>query len=128
MSGAAAAAHAVQSRLRVMVDLELDELKREFLAEAEEKVREIEEKLADRSLESLERVSYLAHQLKGSGGSYGFQRISTDAAELEEAIERQAKGETMDDPIRQHAANLRSEIDRRSRELSAPPRAAGASS
>jgi HPt (histidine-containing phosphotransfer) domain-containing protein len=109
-----------------MVDLELDELKREFLAEAEEKVREIEEKLADRSLESLERVSYLAHQLKGSGGSYGFQRISTDAAELEEAIERTAKGESMDDAIRQHAASLRSEIDRRSRELSAAPRAAGA--
>jgi len=109
-----------------MVDLELDELKREFLAEAEEKVREIESKLADRSPESLERVSYLAHQLKGSGGSYGFQRISTDAAELESAIERQAGGEAMDEAIRQHAVNLRSEIDRRSRELSQAPRAAGA--
>ena len=29
----------------MMVDLELDELKREFLAEADEKVREIQEKL-----------------------------------------------------------------------------------
>jgi HPt (histidine-containing phosphotransfer) domain-containing protein len=109
-----------------MVDLELDELKREFLAEAEEKLREIEERLADHSMESLERVSYLAHQLKGSGGSYGFQRISTDSAELEDAIERLAKGEAMDETIRQHAANLRSEIDRRSRELAMPPRAAGA--
>lgn len=108
------------------IDLELDELKREFLAEANEKVREIESKLGDRSLESLERVSYLAHQLKGSGGSYGFQRISTDAAELERAIERQAHGEAVDEKIREHAANLRSEIDRRSRELSAPPHAAGA--
>ena len=109
-----------------MVDLELDELKREFLAEAEEKIREIESKLSDRSPETLERVSYLAHQLKGSGGSYGFQRISTDAAELESAIERLAHGEAMDETIRQHAANLRSEIDRRSRELSQSPRAAGA--
>jgi len=109
-----------------MIDLELDELKREFLTEAEEKVREIESKLADHSPESLERVSYLAHQLKGSGGSYGFQRISTDAAELESAIERQAGGEAMDEAIRQHAVNLRSEIDRRSRELSQDPRAAGA--
>ena len=32
-------------------------------------------------------MTYLAHQLKGSGGSYGFQRISTDAAELEKAVE-----------------------------------------
>ena len=109
-----------------MVDLELDELKREFLAEADEKVREIESKIGDRAPESLERVSYLAHQLKGSGGSYGFQRISTDSAELEDAIERLAKGEAMDETIRQHAANLRSEIDRRSRELATPPRAAGA--
>jgi HPt (histidine-containing phosphotransfer) domain-containing protein len=109
-----------------MVDLELDELKREFLAEADEKIREIESKLSDRSPETLERVSYLAHQLKGSGGSYGFQRISTDAAELESAIERLAHGEAMDETIRQHAANLRSEIDRRSRELSQAPRAAGA--
>jgi HPt (histidine-containing phosphotransfer) domain-containing protein len=109
-----------------MVDLELDELKREFLAEADEKIREIEEKLGDRSAEALERVSYLAHQLKGSGGSYGFQRISTDAAELESAIERRANGEAMDETIRQHAANLRSEIDRRSQELSPPAQAAGA--
>ena len=108
-----------------MVDLELDELKREFLTEADEKVREIEAKLADRSPESGERLSYLAHQLKGSGGSYGFQRISTDAAELESAVERRAHGEAMDEKIRQHAANLRSEIDRRLRELSAPARAAG---
>ena len=108
-----------------MVDLELDELKREFLAEADEKVREIEAKLVDRSPESVERLSYLAHQLKGSGGSYGFQRITTDAAELESAVERRAHGEVMDEKIRQHAANLRSEIDRRLRELSAPARAAG---
>src|SRR3989440_4614402 len=109
-----------------MIDLELDELKREFLAEADEKIREIESKLSDRAPETLERVSYLAHQLKGSGGSYGFQRISTDAAELESAIERLAQGEAMDETIRQHAANLRSEIDRRPRELSHAPRAAAA--
>jgi HPt (histidine-containing phosphotransfer) domain-containing protein len=109
----------------MVIDLELDELKREFLAEAEEKVREIESKLADHSPESLERLSYLAHQLKGSGGSYGFQRISTDAAELEKAVERVAGGQAADEKIRHHVVNLRSEIDRRSRELS-PPRAAGA--
>ena len=108
----------------MVVDLELEELKREFLAEAEQKVAEIESKLADRSPETLERLSYLAHQLKGSGGSYGFQRISTDAAALETAIERLGEGEAMDETIRQHVVNLRSEVDRRSQELA--PRAAGA--
>src|SRR5947208_456572 len=62
-----------------MVDLELDELKREFLAEADEKVREIESKLADRPPESVQRLSDLAHQLKGPGGSHGFPRNPTVA-------------------------------------------------
>lgn len=102
-----------------MVDLELDELKREFLVEAEEKVREIQSKLDDRTPEALERLSYLAHQLKGSGGSYGFQRISDDAAELEKALERVAAGDGdhLEEKIQQHVINLKSEIDRRSREL-----------
>lgn len=102
-----------------MVDLELDELKREFLAEADEKVREIQSRLDQRAPESLERLSYLAHQLKGSGGSYGFQRISDDAAELEKAVERLAAGDSdrLDEKIQQHVINLRSEIDRRTREL-----------
>lgn len=108
----------------MVIDLELEELKREFLAEAEQKVAEIESKISERSPEALERLSYLAHQLKGSGGSYGFQRISTDAAALETAIERVGDGEAMDETIRQHVVNLRSEVDRRSQELA--PRAAGA--
>ncbi|HEY6137842.1 MAG TPA: Hpt domain-containing protein [Thermoanaerobaculia bacterium] len=114
----------MQHSLAMVVDLELEELKREFLAEAEQKVAEIESKVSERSPEALERLSYLAHQLKGSGGSYGFQRISTDAAALEAAIERLGEGEAMDETIRQHVVNLRSEIDRRSQELA--PRAAGA--
>ena len=108
-----------------MVDLELDELKREFLTEADEKVREIESKIADHSPESLERVSYLAHQLKGSGGSYGFQRISTDAAALEKEIEGLAHGAAEEAKVRQHVVNLRSEIDHRLQEMSAPPHGAG---
>ena len=105
-----------------MVDLELDELKREFLAEAQDKVREIESQLdGERDPQSLERMTYLAHQLKGSGGSYGFQRISTDAAELEKAVEGLTKGESagrLEEKIQQHVVNLRAEIDKRSREMS----------
>ena len=104
-----------------MVDLELDELKKEFLAEARDKVREIETQLdSDRSPQTLERMTYLAHQLKGSGGSYGFERISTDAAELEKAVERIVKGdhaERLEEKIQQHVVNLRAEIDKRSREM-----------
>ncbi len=109
-----------------MVDFELDQLKREFLAEAQDKVREIESKLdGDRSRDSLGRLTYLAHQLKGSGGSYGFQRITTDAAELERAVERLASGEDgdrLEEKIQQHVVNLRAEVEKRSRELAAPVR------
>src|SRR5258708_38916472 len=100
----------------MMVDLELDDLKREFLAEADEKVREIQAKLdGEQSPEALERLTYLAHQLKGSGGSYGFARISTDAAELESAVEllaSQGARPGINDRIQQHAFGLRSEVDR----------------
>src|SRR6266550_1904723 len=104
-----------------MVDTELEELKKEFLAEARNKVIEIETQLEiDRSPQTLERMTYLAHQLKGSGGSYGFERISTDAAELEKAVERIVKGdhaERLEEKIQQHVVNLRAEIDKRSREM-----------
>ena len=105
----------------IMVDHELNELKREFLVEAREKVTEMQTALDTASGESLERLAYLAHQLKGSGGSYGYQRISTDAAELEKAIEKQAEngaGGDLDAKIQQHVVNLRAEIDRCVRELS----------
>lgn len=95
-----------------MVDLELDALRREFLAEARAKVQEIESHLESRSFE---RVTYLAHQLKGSGGSYGFQKISTNAAELEKTIE--SMGDGADTKIREHVTNLAKEIEQREKEL-----------
>ena len=104
----------------MMVDPELDALRREFLTEACEKMQEIAKALgSDRDAAALERVSYLAHQLKGSGGSYGFQRISTDAAELEKAIERLTGGlpDGAEDEIQKRVGSLRSEIDQRTREL-----------
>ena len=104
-----------------MSDPELDELKREFLSEAREKVEEIESTLrAGRSQQAIDRLIYLAPQLKGSGGSYGFQRISTNAAELEKAAERVAQGDNandVDNQIKQHVESLRSEIERGASEL-----------
>jgi chemotaxis protein histidine kinase CheA len=104
------------------VDQELDQLKREFLSEAEEKVREMESALdghGDNSA-SLTRLGYLAHQLKGSGGSYGYERISADAAEIEKTVESVNDGSldsSAQQKVKQHVARLRSEIDARSREL-----------
>ena len=103
-----------------MVDLELNDLKREFLVEAREKVIEMQSALESASNESFERVTYLAHQLKGSGGSYGYERISTDAEALEKALEKRSassNGNGLDARIQQYVINLRAEIDRCAREL-----------
>jgi len=104
-----------------MVDQELDDLRREFLAEAAAKVREIQASIDDaHSPQSIERLTYLTHQLKGSGGSYGFERISAEAAELEKAAERFGNGEPaegLDRKLREHAGNLRMEIETRRKEL-----------
>ena len=105
-----------------MADHEFEQLKREFLAEARDKVQEIETSLDDRRPDRLERMTYLAHQLKGSGGSYGFQRISSDAAQLEKAAELLAKGSDdgqLEEKIQQHVVNIRAEIDKRQREMTA---------
>jgi HPt (histidine-containing phosphotransfer) domain-containing protein len=106
-----------------MADKEFEELKREFLAEARDKVQQIETFLDDgRGLDRLERMTYLAHQLKGSGGSYGFQRISTDAAQLERAVELLASGSDdgrLEEKIQQYVVNIRAEIDKRQREMTA---------
>jgi len=95
-----------------MVDPELDELRREFLAEAAEKVREIETALESASID---RVTYLAHQLKGSGGSYGFKQISSVAAELEKTAEKAGD----EAKLRECAGSLRTEIEQRAKELGA---------
>lgn len=112
-----------QTTFSMVNDHELDELKREFLEEAQEKVREMQAALGNgRSSSSLERLAYLAHQLKGSGGSYGYETISADAAEIEKAIEMASNGQApprLEAKIQQHVVNLRAEIDRRSAELTA---------
>ena len=72
------------------MDFEFDELKREFLVEATSKIDEIASLLKGGSIgdSARERAFYLAHQLKGAGGSYGFAVISTEAAALEKDLEK----------------------------------------
>ena len=102
-----------------MVDHELNELRREFLDEAREKVDEMQSALEKvRERDALDRLAYLAHQLKGSGGSYGYQRISTDAAQLEKAVESITDGGTSDSgSLERYVVSLRTEIDRAANEL-----------
>jgi HPt (histidine-containing phosphotransfer) domain-containing protein len=103
-----------------MVDHELDALRREFLDEAREKVAEMQSAIeTTASAESLDRLAYLAHQLKGSGGSYGYERISTDAAAVEKAAEQLAveANPVVEARVQQHVLNLRTEIERCSKEL-----------
>lgn len=106
-----------------MVDPELNELKREFLDEADLKAREIESSLEGRfNGGSLDRLAYLAHQLKGSGGSYGYGRISSDAAEIEKAAEVLASGahpDGIEEKIHGLVASLRQEIEKSREEISA---------
>ncbi len=98
-----------------MVDRELEALKREFLAEAKLKVQEIAAMTSNpRDSQSLDRLAYLAHQLKGSGGSYGYARISDDAAEIERAVEQITAGEdgnSGEETLRVKIESLRTEVD-----------------
>ena len=96
------------------MDFEFDELKREFLEEAEGKVREIENLAGQSGDESArQRALYLTHQLKGAGGSYGFATISTEAASLEADLEA---GKTLDALV-SRIARLREVIETRRAEL-----------
>lgn len=107
-----------------VIDPELDELRREFLAEATDKVREIQASLDDKhKSEAIDRLAYLAHQLKGAGGSYGYERISMEAAEIEKAAEKIAAGEgaNINGSLQQHVINLRAEVEKRLRELTQHP-------
>lgn len=99
------------------MDAEFDELKREFLVEAEEKVREMESALTTpASTEALDRIIYLAHQLKGAGGSYGFQEISEEAALLEDILETSGAS-AAEAGVRDKIRKLAEEINSRAREL-----------
>lgn len=103
-----------------MVDHELDDLKREFLGEARTKIDEMDSALESTDGgETIRQLTYLAHQLKGSGGSYGYADISSNAAELEKAVEK-LKVDALDgerDRLRQYVTGLRATIDSAAAEL-----------
>lgn len=104
-----------------MVDRELEALKREFLTEAKAKVQEIAQMTSgSRDSQSLDRLAYLAHQLKGSGGSYGYARISDDAADIERAVEQITAGEAGNNgeaTLREKTESLQTAVDQAFAEL-----------
>lgn len=97
------------------MDIELRELQKEFLDEAEAKIVEIRSRLDGSGStppeDSLKRMADLAHQLKGAGGSYGYAEISSHAAKLEDALE------ALDEGGGQALASLEPLIDALSEEI-----------
>lgn len=94
------------------MDFEFEELKKEFLNEAQEKIVEMRA-IVEGGLgadDSLERLTNLAHQLKGSGGSYGYSRISSDGARLEDLLERD--GSVDREEIEKGLSDLEDEVTR----------------
>ena len=106
----------------MVIDDEFDELRKEFLGEAAEKIREIRDIFAKSfppDATAAERITYLAHQLKGAGGSYGFPQISSEAAELETDVESAVGGtDGLQDQIGDRIARLEGTIETRLEELS----------
>lgn len=105
----------------MVIDDEFDELRREFLGEAADKISEIRQLFGSGfplDAKARERISYLAHQLKGAGGSYGFPQISNDAADLESDVEKATdSSDELRVRIEQRISTIAQTIDERLGEL-----------
>lgn len=77
-------------------ELRLRALRRAFLVEADEDRRELERLLVagvpTPGGEDARRARKLAHDLRGSGGSYGFPEVSAAAGALEDALAGRGAG------------------------------------
>lgn len=75
------------------MDNEFEELRQEFLSEAADKLAEIR-RLCEGGVpepgDDRAKLMNLTHQLKGAGGSYGYNEISRDAASMELELEGDA--------------------------------------
>lgn len=74
-------------------ELRLRALRRAFLVEADLERRELERLLGSSPAgDDARRARKLAHDLRGSGGSYGFPEVSAAAGALEDALNAGAPG------------------------------------
>tara|TARA_B100001964_G_scaffold88347_1_gene99398 strand:+ start:138 stop:446 length:309 start_codon:yes stop_codon:yes gene_type:complete len=62
-----------QKKIVVKIDADLEELVPEYLENREEDVKSISELLEK---DDFEKARIIGHSMKGSGGGYGFDRIS----------------------------------------------------
>lgn len=90
----------------------LQALRAAFLVEAAGEVRELERLVAagPPAGDVARRCRKLAHDLRGSGGSYGFPAVSAAAAALDDALARSSAG-GVDDDLALLAQGLRAAVD-----------------
>jgi histidine phosphotransfer protein HptB len=80
--------NATQSRIVVFIDADLEELIPNYLHNRHQDVQALKAALIEGNFE---RLRLLGHGMKGSGGGYGFDRITELGAALETAAIRQEK-------------------------------------
>ncbi|MGI6366144.1 MAG: Hpt domain-containing protein [Bacillota bacterium] len=80
----------------VRIDAELEDLIPGYLDNRREDIRQIEQCLEKGDFETIRR---LAHRMKGSGGGYGFDRITEIGAAMEQAA------------IQAHAVKTREQLE-----------------
>jgi HPt (histidine-containing phosphotransfer) domain-containing protein len=84
--------------LTVHIDPDLEEIVPGFLENRRRDVQTLETALQQNNLT---QIHIIGHRMKGDGGGYGFDAISTMGAALEQAAAREDR-----DAIRQHTAEL----------------------
>ncbi len=72
----------MKNKIVVHVDSELEELVPSYLKNLQKSAQEIKEALTKKDMSQCAR---LGHNMKGSGGSYGFDFVSEIGREIEEA-------------------------------------------
>ena len=77
-------------------DEDMAELVEMFVGDLEERATSLEEASA---VSDQDQLKMLAHQLKGSAGSYGFQIITDVAAKLEAAVNNGATDEVVESAL-----------------------------
>lgn len=80
----------VKGKVVVYVDEDLEELVPGFLENRQEDIKAIRGSLEEGDLE---KIRIIGHSMKGSGGGYGFDRVSQLGMALEEAAKEGEKEE-----------------------------------
>lgn len=81
-------------------DPDLVEIVDMFVAELPERIAVVLQHLERHDWEALRRA---AHQLRGAGGSYGFQPITTSAARVEQLVQQKAPEESIRNAVNELA-------------------------